>query len=151
MPGPLSQEREGCCSFPPASFLSGSCPDDVRDQQTKALFSCPCAEDWPRLPRLSHLPSEDDQMMSHTSRLRGTQETPLAGALAVPAHPDAVCPCGLRGGGVQRPGAHIQQRRQSARWEALAYAGGHVLPQSSSVTAWCEIRFLSAIDLTQRR
>ena len=35
--------------------------------------------------------------------------------------------------------------------EGRAPAGGHVLPQSSSVTAWCEIRFLSAIDLTQRR
>ena len=83
----------------PSSFLPGSCPDDVRDQETKALFSCQCVEEWPRLPSLSHLPSEDDQIMSHTSRLRGTQETPFAGALAVRAHTDAVCPFGLRGDG----------------------------------------------------
>lgn len=83
----------------PSSFLPGSCPDDVRDQETKALFSCQCAEEWPRLPSLSHLPSEDDQIMSHTSRLWGTQETPFAGALAVRVHTDAVCPCGLRGRG----------------------------------------------------
>ena len=83
----------------PSSFFPGSCPDDVRDQETKALFSCQCVEEWPRLPSLSHLPSEDDQIMSHTSRLRGTQETPFAGALAVRAHTDAVCPFGLRGDG----------------------------------------------------
>lgn len=127
MPGPLSQEREGCCSFPPPSFLLGSCPDDVRDQETKALFSCPCAEEWPRLPSLSHLPSEDDQIMSHTSRLRGTQETPLAGALAVRAHPGAVCPCGLRGGGCAAPwGPHSAAKAERPmggpgfRWRARA-------------------------------
>lgn len=84
--------------FPSFPLLPGSCPDDEKGHETKALFSCPCAQEWPRIPNLSHLPSEDDQIMSNTSRLQRTQE--ISHSL-VPrtrgVHTGLVCPPGLQG------------------------------------------------------
>lgn len=130
VPGPFSQEWEGCFAFSPF-LLPGSCPDDVRGWETKALFSCQCAQEWPRLPSLSHLPSEDDQIMSHTSRLRGTQETPLAGALAPSAYTGPVCPCGLQGGSTLGPTFSSEGRAHDGRprlpLEATCYQKAHLL------------------------
>lgn len=92
----------------PLFLALGSCPDDVKDQETKALFSCRCAQEWPRLSSLSHLPSEDDHIMSNTSRSQGTQETPHSPVPLTPrAHTGLVYPRGRQ----SRPAPYGQQLR----------------------------------------
>lgn len=82
----------------PFPLLLGFCPDDVKPQETKTLFSCWCAQEWLWLPSLAHVRSEDDQIMSNTSRLQGTWETPCSWCSLAPVTPTGtVCPDGLQG------------------------------------------------------
>lgn len=147
---------EAWFAFSPFPLLLGSLPDDPKDHETKALFSWPCAQEWPGLSSLSHLPSEDDQIMSNTSRLLGTQETPHSSVPRPPRAPAGlVSPSGFRGGPapsgcfleahIQGPKAEHTNGRPRLPPEATYNRKAHLLqPDRKS-------GFFSATDLTHRR